>query len=60
MTDSEAVATLRGMMEDIKRKAGPALGILNKHWPLADISIRKGVEKIYEHAKHVQDEVEKL
>lgn len=59
MTEQEAAVALRGMMEDVKRKAGPALGLMRKHWPKAD-ALYRALSEIYENAKWVQDQAENL
>jgi hypothetical protein len=59
MTEPEAVAALTGMMETIKRTAGPALGIVRKFWPQAG-GLERHLRGLYESAQYVQEEAKKL
>lgn len=59
VTEREAVTALMGMMETIKRTAGPALGLVKKHWPQAE-GVRGLLRTIYEEAAWVQDQVRRL
>lgn len=59
MTEREAVRSLIGMMEKVKRQAGPAIGITQKFWPKAT-GTQKLLRDIYDYAKFVQDEMERM
>lgn len=59
MTEQEAARALIGMLQEVKRMTGPALGLLRKHWPRAE-TLQREFERLYERAKWCQDEVEKL
>jgi hypothetical protein len=59
MTEHEAVRSLVGMMEKIKRTVGPAIGLTEKFWPKA-AGTQKLLRDIYDYAKFAQDEFERL
>ena len=59
MTEREAVAAVTGMMEDVKRAAGPALGMVKKWWPQAG-GMQRLLRDMYADAKFIQDQTEKL
>jgi len=59
MTEQEVVHKLTGMLEEIKRKAGPSIGLVRKFWPRAD-TLRREIERLYERAKWCQEEVARL
>jgi hypothetical protein len=52
------VRALVGMMESIKRMAGPAIGIVGRRWTGSQqANYRMRLQRIYNEAKRIQDDL---